>query len=126
MDVIFEAGLGVDSGEVHVAGRHLEIAVNEVDERGARGCRESRDRSKWLRLLQTAGDVDARILFVGQLDIRVGLVVAQQDVEARLVLLDQIVLERQRFLFVVDQNVVDIGCLGDESAGAGSPPGDLR
>jgi len=31
-----------------------------------------------------------------ELDVRVGLVVAQQDVEARLILLDQVVLERQR------------------------------
>ena len=57
---------------------------------------------------QPARDVDARILFAGQLDVRIGLVVAQQDVEARLVLLDEIVLERQRFFVVVDQDVVDI------------------
>ena len=50
----------------------------------------------------------------GQLDVRIRLVVAQQDVEARLVLLDQVVFERQRLFFVIDQDVVDIARLADQ------------
>ena len=45
------------------------------------------------------------------------LVVAQQDVEARLVLLDEVVFERQRLFFVVDQDVVDVARFGDQGAG---------
>ena len=69
--------------------------------------------------MQAAGDVDARIFLVRQLDVRIGLVVAQQDVEARLVLLDEVVFERQRFFFVIDQDVVDIARFRDEGAGLG-------
>ena len=57
------------------------------------------------------------ILFAGELDVRIGLVVAQQDVEARLPLLDEVVLERERFLLVVDQDVVDVAGFGDQRAG---------
>ena len=42
----------------------------------------------------------------GQFDVRIRFVVPEQHVEARAVLLDQIVLERQRFLLVVQQDVV--------------------
>ncbi len=55
--------------------------------------------------------VHARIFFAGQLDVRIGLVVAQQDIEARLPLLDEIVLERQRLFLVVDQDVIDVARL---------------
>ena len=70
-------------------------------------------------LAQPPRDVDARVVLAGQLDVGVGFVVAQQDVEARLVLLDEVVLERQRFLFVVDQDVVDVARFGDQRAGFG-------
>ena len=68
-------------------------------------------------LAQAAGDVDARVALAGQLDVGVGLVVAQQHVEARLVLLDEIVLEGEGFLFVVDQNVVDVARFRDQASG---------
>src|ERR1039458_1400243 len=66
---------------------------------------------------QTARDVDPRIFFGRQFDVRISLVVAQQDVEARLVLLDEVVFERQRFLLVIDLDVLDVARLGDERAG---------
>ena len=40
---------------------------------------------------QSSCDKDSRILLVSELDIGKSLVVAQQDIEARLVLLDQVV-----------------------------------
>ena len=52
-----------------------------------------------------------------ELDVGVGLVVAQQDVEARLVLLDEVVLERQRLFFVVDQDVIDVARFRDQRSG---------
>ena len=64
--------------------------------------------------MQPPGDVDARILLGGELDVGIGLVVAQQDVEARLPLLDEVVLERQRLFFVIDQDVVDAPRLGNQ------------
>jgi hypothetical protein len=68
---------------------------------------------------EAARDVNARILFGGQLDVGISLVVAQQDVETRLPLLDEVVLKRQRLFFVVDQDVIDVGRFGDERAGLG-------
>ena len=63
---------------------------------------------------QPTRNVDARTTFFGQLDIGVRLVVAQQDVVARLPLFDEIVLERQRFFLVGDRDVVDVARLGDQ------------
>ena len=71
-------------------------------------------------LAQTARDEDLGIA-IGEreLHVGVGLVVAQQDVEARLALLDQVVFERQRFVLVGDQDVVDVDGLAHERAGLG-------
>src|SRR3546814_20020991 len=50
---------------------------------------------------------------------RVALVVAEADVEARLVLLDQRVLEHQRFDVVADLDPLDGLCCGHHLRGAG-------
>ncbi len=47
------------------------------------------------------------------------LVIPQQDVEARLPLLDEIVFERQRLFVVVDQDVFDVAGVGDQRSGLG-------
>ena len=54
-----------------------------------------------------------------QLHIRIGLVVAQQDVKARLPLFDQIVLERQCLVLVVDEDVVHIDGLAHQRSRLG-------
>ncbi len=69
--------------------------------------------------LQTPGHVDARITLGGEFDVRVGFVVAQQDVVARLPLLDQVVLERQRFFLVIDLDKIDRAGFMDQRAGLG-------
>jgi hypothetical protein len=58
-------------------------------------------------------------VLAGELDVRICLVVAQQDVVARLPLLDQVVLERQRFLLVVDLDEIDLARLADQGTGLG-------
>src|SRR5690348_18085980 len=55
----------------------------------------------------------------GEFDVRIGFVIAQQDVVARLPLLDEIVFERKRFLFVIDLNEVDVARIVNQSAGFG-------
>ena len=96
-------------GEIHFAGRNQEVAVNQVDNAIGEIGREVRAGINAAILAQSARDVDARkALGERELDIRVSLVVAQQDVEARLPLLDEMVLERERFLVIGDDNVVDI------------------
>ena len=67
---------------------------------------------------QAAGYVDAgEALGECQLHVGISLVVAQQDVEARLFLLDEVVLEGERFFVVGDDDVVDVSGLADERAG---------
>ena len=117
MDVVLQAGLRVVAREVDLAGGHQEVPVDEVHQAVRQVGREVGAEVGGAVLAQAPRDVDARVLLAGQLDVGVGLVVAQQDVEARLVLLDQVVLERQRFLLVVDQDVVDVARLGDQGAG---------
>jgi hypothetical protein len=55
----------------------------------------------------------------GQLYIGIGLVVAQQDVETRLALLDEVVFQRQRLSLVLYQDVVHIDGFAHERAGLG-------
>ena len=117
MDVILQTRLGVVAGQVHLAGRHQKMAVNEVHQAMRQVARKVRAVVSGAILAQPARDVNARILFGGQLDVRISFVVAQQDVEARLPLFDQVVLERQRFFFVIDQDVIDVVGFGDERAG---------
>ena len=66
---------------------------------------------------EPSGYIDSRKSLVGEFDVRVGLVVAQQDVEARLVLLDEIVFKCERFLLVIDEDVVDVARFRDQRAG---------
>ena len=69
---------------------------------------------------QTARDVNPReALAERELDVRISLVIAQQNVEARLLLLDEVVLERQRFFVVGDDDVVHIDRLAHQSVGLG-------
>ena len=54
-----------------------------------------------------------------ELDVGIGLVVAQQDVEARLALLDEVVFECEGFVLVGDGDVFEVDGLAHERAGFG-------
>jgi len=54
-----------------------------------------------------------------ELDVGVSFVVAQEDVEARLALLDQVVFEGQGFALIGDEDVFDVDGLAHERAGLG-------
>ena len=56
------------------------------------------------------------------LDVRIALVVFQPDVEVRLVALDQIRFEQQRFQLGVGDDPFQIGDLGDEALRLGGDP----
>ena len=51
--------------------------------------------------------------------VGIGLIVAQQDVEARLALLDQVVFKRQRLMLIRDGDVFQIHRLAHQRAGLG-------
>ena len=106
--------------EVHRAGGNKKMFVNQMDHAIGEARREVRAEINRAVLDQAARDVDARILFKrGVADVGISLVVAKQDIEFRLVLLDEIVFEGQRFFLIVDDDVIQIGDFADERAGLG-------
>ena len=114
---IFQARVRMLARQIDVAGGHLEVAMDEVHQPVRQVSREIRAVVGGSVFLQAARDVDARITLGGELDVGVGFVVAQQDVVARLPLLDEVVLERQSFFFVVDLDEVDLPRVVDQRAG---------
>ena len=111
------------SRQIDLARRNQKIAVDQIDDAVGQIGREVRAVVGAAVLAQPARDVDPRpALAQRQLHIGISLVVAQQDVEARLALLDQIIFERQRLFVVGDHDVVDIDGLAHQRAGLGVFP----
>ena len=74
-------------------------------------------------LAQPARDVHARIFFKGrETNIGIGLIVPQQDIEFRLIALDEIIFERQSLAFVIDDDVIEVGDLAHQGTGFGVHP----
>src|SRR5215469_3836525 len=69
---------------------------------------------------ESAGDKDLRVTVRHcELDVGVGLVVAEEDVKTRLALLDKVVFKGEGLVFVGDGDVIDVDGLTHESAGFG-------
>src|ERR1017187_7721033 len=66
-------------------------------------------------LAQAAGHVDARkALGQGQLYVGISLIVAQQNIEARFLLLDEVILKGERLFIVGDGYVIDVDGFADQ------------
>ena len=92
--------------------------VDQIDEPVSEAGREVRPEIGRAVFVQAACDVNARIFFEsGVADVRIGFVVAQQDVEFRHVPLDEIVLKRQRLFLVVHDDVFEVRDLPNERTG---------
>ena len=118
MHVVVEAGtrqraLAVD--DVEVAAAQLELVGHELEQPPRGAGEEWPVKLITLLAIHPAREDDARIV-LGQrdLDVRVGLVVAEEDVVARLVRLDQVVFEEDRLELVVGGDEVDPLDLVDE------------
>ncbi len=97
------------SREINLAGRHQKAAVDQVHDPVSEVSRKIWPIIIAAILAQAACHIyTGKALAPGQLDIRVGLIVPQQDVEARLLLLDQIILKRQRFFVVINDDIFNI------------------
>ena len=108
----------MEAVQIHFAGWDQEVTMNQIDDAIGEIRRKVRTEVNAPVLAQAARHIDSRkALGEGQLDVGVSLVVAQQDVEARLLLLDEVILERQRLFVIGDDNVIDIDRLADERAG---------
>ena len=118
VNVILQAGARMLPRQVHGAGGNAEVFVNEMHDAVGEAVREKRPEIDRAILAQAARDVDARIFFkCREADVRIGLVIPQQHVEFRLILLDEVIFERQGFAFVVDDDVIDIGDFAHQRAG---------
>ncbi len=95
-DVVFEARTGAESGNHLVARPDAEHLVGQGHGPARELRRQERAGEKVAPCLNVSGHQHPRKRFGGrQLQIRIVFVVAQQDVVARIALLDQVVLERQ-------------------------------
>src|SRR5262249_54442862 len=100
-DVVLKTWPRVITVQVHIAGGNQKSSMNKVNDSVRQVPRKIRPVVGTSVLLQTPRYIYPwKALAQRQLDIGIGLVVAQQNVEARLALLDQVVFERQRFFVV--------------------------
>src|SRR5580704_17127043 len=89
VNVILQAGARMLPREVHRAGRNPEVFVNEMNDAVGEAVREAGPETDRAILAQAARHVNSRIFFKRrEADVRIGLVIPQQDVEFRLILFD--------------------------------------
>ena len=118
LDVVLQAGARMKAREIDLARGNQKITVNQIDDAVGQIGREVGTVVDAAVFAQAAGDVNPRpALAERELHVGVSLVVAQQDVEARLALLDEIVFERERLFVVGDDDVVDVGGFAHQGAG---------
>ena len=115
------------AGEIHFAARDKETAVDEIDQPVGQVAGEVGAKVSGAVFAQAPSDENLRIsIGEGELDVRVSLVIAQQDIEARLALLDQIVFQRKSFMFIGYRDVVDVHCLPHQGARLGVGLGSFQ
>ena len=123
LNVVLQARPRMKTGQVDLARRNQKIAVDQIDDPVCQVGREIRTVVRAPVLAQSPGHVDPRpALAQRQLHVGVSLVIPQQDVEARLALLDQIVFQRQRLFVVRDDDVIHIDCLAHQGPRLGVLP----
>ena len=120
MDVVLQAGAGMVAAEVDFATGNEEGAVDELDDAIGEITGEIGAVVGGAIFAQAAGDEDfGKAVAEREFDVGVSLVVAQQDVVARLALLDEIVFQSQRLVLVGDEDVIEVHGLAHERAGLG-------
>jgi hypothetical protein len=116
--VVVEAGARKRAVDLDAAGADLEHPLHHLHRPAAGARRQERPEVAVPVLQDAARDVGARPLLPRRhLDVRVGLVVPQQDVVAGLVLLDEGVLEGEGLALGVRDDRVDRLELGEERLG---------
>ena len=104
--------------QVNLAGGDQKTAMNQVDRTVCQVSGEIRTVISAAVLLQPSCDKDlGKTVSQCELDVWICLVVAQKNVEARLLLLDEIVLESQRLALVFDNDVLHVDGFAHQRAG---------
>ena len=120
MNVVLQAGAGMIAGEIDLAAREQKTAMDQLDYAVGEVAGKIGPVVGRAVLAQAAGDEDlGEAVGEGELDVGIGFVVAQQDVEARLALLDEVVFKSQGLVLVGDEDVVEIDGLAHQRAGFG-------
>ena len=117
LELIEQAGTGAVGIDRILALTHRKNLLHQMQTLAHRTARGVRAEVLPLHLASAAMDADARMLVRGDDDPGVGFVVSQQHVIARLVLLDQVVLEDQGLGLGVSDGDLDIGDLAHQGAG---------
>src|SRR5262249_15672306 len=108
------------------AGGNQEVAVDQVHDAIGQIGREVRAIVRAAVFAKTAGYVHpGKALAQGEFYIGGGLIIAQQNVEARLLLLDEVVFQSQDLAGIGDDDVIGVGRLTHQSAGFGVLPAAL-
>ena len=120
LDVVLQAGTRMKAREIHIARGNQKIAMNQIHRAMRQVGGKIRAVIDTAILAQPPRHVYAgEALAQRQLDVGISFVIAQQHVEARFTLLDEVVLKRQRLFFVVNDDVLDVGRLAHQRAGLG-------
>jgi hypothetical protein len=118
VDVVLETGAGMVAREIDLATGNEKAAMDELDDAVSEVAGKVRAVVGRTVFAQATRDEDFGIAVgEGELDVGVGLVVAEQDVEARMALLDEVVFEREGFVFIGYKDVVEVNGLAHEGAG---------
>ena len=127
MDVVLQAGARMVAREIDFATGDEKAAVDEFDDAVGEVAGKVGAVVGGAVFAQAAGDEDfGEAIGEGEFDVGVGLVVAEQDVEARLALLDEVVFKSEGFVLVGDEDVVDVDGLAHEGAGFGVGLGGFK
>ncbi len=122
-NVILQAGPRMRPRQVHRAGRNAKSFVDEMYDAIRKAVGKIRPEVDGAVLDQSPRNIHARVFLEGRVtNVRVGLVVAKQDVELRFILLDQAVFQRQGFAVVVHHDIIEVRDFANQRAGLGVQP----
>ena len=109
MHVVVQARPRQAAVDLDAADPHLEKLLHQLDRLARQPAGQERSEVVAAVLAHPPGECDARIVVPQrQLEIGIGLVVPQQDVVARLLLLDPVVLDQQRLGRRIRGHEVDV------------------
>jgi hypothetical protein len=117
-NVVLQTGARMIARQIDIARRHHEALVYERKDAAREAGWKIGAEIECAVFLHFASEVDAGIFFVGrELDVWVGFVVEKTDVEFWLIILDEIVFEREGFPGVGEDDGIEIGDFAGERAG---------
>ena len=118
VNVELEAGAQMVAREIDLATGDEKAAVDEFDDAIGKVAGKVGAVVSGAVFAQAAGDEDfGEAVGEGELDVGVGFVVAEEDVEAGMALLDEVVFKSEGLLLIGDEDVVEVDGLAHEGAG---------